>query len=459
MKVLRPLLLFALALVVVAALAAQSKPTYTVGTVKEFLQRIGPNRTILLKKGDYKLWTAYDQTGSNFGWLDGDDGKELTIDKTDNLTLRGADGARIVTNSASSYLMGFYGSAKLEIDNIAFARELASDTNADAGLVYVESVTSLSLSRIKLSGPGGNPLELWDCASVELKDFRIEGASNGAMSLGKIGALKATGGTVSKVEGFPLIYVEEGGKLDFNGTSFADNSGGNFVEIYPGEGDPAELGFTKCSFARNQFDYFVGNKNLPTTTDCSFAGSSFDEAWADNSVNLVTDESYGDYSAPDNLGYSDEESGLGFSYPAAWGDYKEGAAPGRVSVSAPDSNSIVFFMKVMDITTSFDQVKDGEKLLAKSLVALNTILKNEGKMTMKVSPAGQMYDWEEWKQKEYTGTIALDSGTPASARLRLTLLPKGVWAILAASNDASALEDGGEIETVLSSLSSSSGGE
>ena len=446
--------LLAVSLVVLLAalgLSAQSKPTYTVGTVKELLKNLGPNRTIVLKKGDYQLWTAYDQSGPNYGWLEGDDGKELTIDNADNLTIRGADGARLLTNSLKAYLIGFYGSSNLELDNLVFARQIQGDEVPDAGMVYVETVTKLSISRSSFAGPSGYPLEIWDCGDVSLRDLKVAGGVLGALSVGQTKILTVKGGSVSKVEGYPLVYSEKNGSLTFDGTAFADNSGGNFVEIYPNEGEESSLLFKNCSFARNQFEYFSGTSNLPETQDCSFDGSSFDESWADNSVNLVSDESYGDYTS-DTTDYSDDESGLYFSYPSGW-DYQEGKVQGRVAIFSNEDDSMLFFSKASEVTTAYNAAKDGPRLFARALASFVKILKDEGGMTLAVSPATDQYTWESGLQTEYTGTITKPDGSKAEARLRLTLLSKGVWALLALAPDQSLLEDGATLETALSSLS------
>ena len=91
------------------AKAAQSIP---VSDAKQLVNAIGSDRTIVLKKGDYKLSSAYGVSTKFASWIDGDDGKELQITKIQNLTIRGADGARIVSDSGLSSILGIYDSKK-----------------------------------------------------------------------------------------------------------------------------------------------------------------------------------------------------------------------------------------------------------------------------------------------------------------------------------------------------------
>jgi hypothetical protein len=455
MKVLRAIACASLSLALAFSVTAQSsstaaKPTYTVSTVKDFLAKLGPNRTIVLKKGDYKLWTAYEQSGNNFGWLEGDDGNELTIDNADNLTIRGETGARLITNSPGSYLIGFYGSSKLEIDNMTFVRQLDGDSTVGAGTLYVETAKSLSITKTTFQGPSGYPLEIWDCGDVSVKDTKIEGGSSGAISMGTTPTFLMKGGQISNGEGYPLIYAEECGSVTFDGTAFTDNSGGSFVEIYPAEGEETAFLFSKLTFTRNDFEYFAGNANLPETVGCTFVDGSFDETWPDTMVNLSTDESYGDYSS-ETYSYDDDEAGLSFEYPSWW-EYQEGDKPGSVAIISDMDESLVYWAKATDIKTAFTASRDGEKLFAKALDTFKADLKSQGDMDIAFPNSVPLYQWEGAWQKEYRGSLKEANGVEANARLRLILLPKGVWAFLAVSSDDSMLEDGGQLETILSSL-------
>ena len=66
-------------------------------------------------------------------WSDGDGGKELELSGLKNLTIRGADGARIVSDSAFSGIMAIYESSRITLDNLAFARTQLAGDDAGAG--------------------------------------------------------------------------------------------------------------------------------------------------------------------------------------------------------------------------------------------------------------------------------------------------------------------------------------
>lgn len=443
--------LFALSL----ALAAQSRPTYTVSSAKELLQRLGPNRIIVLKKGDYSLPSVYAMKGAGFEWLEGEDGKELMVQHADNLTLRGQDGARIVTDSLKSYLIGFYDSSKVEVQNLAFARVVKGDAAPEAGLFYAESVGDLSLSGLDIAGPAGFPLELWNCDSVTLKDVRVSGGLDGAISIGKVGTFSASGGAVTHNTGYPLVYIEETGSTSFDGTDFSDNTGGNFLENWPGEGDAGSVAFSSCSFSQDEFDYFVGNSNLPETTDCSFKGSSFDESWADNSVDTSADESYGAYDASTETHY-DDVSGLSFDYPAGW-DYEAGPVEGQAVVYGPDDDSVIFFAKALDVSKPLDRAKEAPKLAVQALAAFTGLVASQASIKLDVTESAALSDWEDWQMAEYSGSASTPDGAVAQVRLRLVVMDDGVWALLVLSTDETKLADDGELGAALLSLTGGGG--
>ncbi|MDP3178232.1 MAG: hypothetical protein Q8M76_10035, partial [Spirochaetaceae bacterium] len=112
--------LFAIALVLSSASAtAQSRQvqTYTVTDAVSLLENIGPNRTVVLKKGDYLLSTAYGIETDYVSWYEGEDGQELELSDLENVTIRGAEGARILCDAAGASVISLYSSRNVTFDN------------------------------------------------------------------------------------------------------------------------------------------------------------------------------------------------------------------------------------------------------------------------------------------------------------------------------------------------------
>lgn len=442
-----------LALALVASLAAvpaaaqAQKATYTVSNAKELLRAVGPNRTLVLKKGDYRLSTAYDFTSDYVSWNDADDGKELALSGLENVTFRGADGTRIVSDSGQAYLFGVYGGSGILFDNIAFVRSVAEGVEVSAGSVYAESAASLSFDRCSFAGPTGYPLELWECEDVSVKRARIEGGTSGALYAGYVQGLEMSGSTVAGNEGYPLLYLEESDAVHFSGTSFEGNSGGNFIEIYAEEGYVEDVAFTGCNFTDNQFEYFTGSDILPLTEECAFSGSSFDEDWAENSV-----ASFADYSGEDEgpAYYVHYEAGFAFSYPWEW-EFQE-SGKGRLALYSPDEEVLVFFATAMPLPAKFDAAKQGKKAFADASIAFAKLLKEEVGLSLSVKAEGEPYEAGGFLNADFVGQALRGEGEKAAARVRFFVSKGQVQAMAAFALDEAALEPDSTADFIVGSV-------
>jgi hypothetical protein len=456
----------ALALLAAAVGAfAQTKAAQpiTVSDAGQLVSAIAPGRTIVLKKGDYLLSTAYGVTTKYATWNDGDDGKELSLSKLENVTIRGADGARIVSASGLSSILGVYDSKNVTFDNLVFARLPKPGSDAGAGSLYAESVKGLVLDRCSFEGSTTTAIELWECEGVSIKRSAISGATSGALSASYTRDLELSSSRVSGCEGYPLLYLEESDGALFKGTRFEGGTGGNFIEIYAESGAVESIRFEGCVFKGNNVDYFAGSQILPVTESCQFTGNSFGEDWEVASVAPPSDESY----------YSDEESsadsaanepqwyehssGLSFSYPSGW-EMTEYKAESRVGVFAPDGKSLAFFLTAYAIPAKVDPAAQAKKLFADSAVALAKLLKDETGIVLVIKADGEPYTDNDLLSADYKGTATKGDGEKAEARVRFVVSGKGVDAMVGLAADASSLEADGEIDGIFASIEATQDG-
>jgi hypothetical protein len=322
----------------------QSKPSQSISVsdARQLVDAIGPDRTIVLKKGDYLLSTAYEMKTAYVSW---NDGKELSLANLRNLTIRGAEGARILSDSNLSAIIGIYDSSNVTFDDIRFVRLLKTGSDVGAGSVYAESVQGLTLDRCSFEGPTTIAIELWKCVDATIRRSLVSGAVSRALSASYTRGLELGASRVSNCEGHPLIYLRSSDNVSIKGTAFEGSTGGNFIEIYAESGSVEAVRFEGSSFRGNQVQYFAGTSILPTTEDCLFADNSFDENWASDSVAPANGSSTNDDRDEETEVQSaryDHSSGLSFSYPQGW-EMQEYSAQSRAGVFAPDGRSLVFF--------------------------------------------------------------------------------------------------------------------
>jgi hypothetical protein len=457
---------FALVLAMLAAVAgspfAQSKPSQpvSVSDAKQLVNAIAPNRTIVLKKGDYRLASAYGIKNKYASWNEGDDGGELALSNIENLTIRGAEGARIVSESGMSSIIGVYDSRNVTFDNIRFVRLPKKGSDAGAGSLRAETVQGLTLDRCSFEGPTTIAIELWECSGATIKRTEISGATSGALSASYTSGLELSSSRISLCEGYPLLYLEESDQVLFEGTAFEDATGGIFIEISAESEEPPSIRFEACAFKGNRMEYFAGSSQLPTTEDCQFDDNSFDENWEADSVAPASDAYYGEYDGSEDSGpqWYDHASGLSFSYPQGW-EMEEFADQARVGVFAPDGRSLVFFVTAYQLPPKADPAKQAKKIFADAYAALGKLLKAETGVSLSLKADGEPYTDNDLLSADFSGLATKGDGEKAQARARFIIYDGGVHAMVGLAADASSLEAGGEVDGIFASVEEYAGGE
>lgn len=267
-----------------AGKSGEGRQTFRVSTVADFLAHIGSNRTIVLAKGDYQLSSGYGFKSAFVAWTDYDDGKELGIHEAFNLTIRGMDGTRIVSDSAAAYVLGVYGGSNVKLDNLAFARRPKEGAKVSGGTIYAEDIDGLSMDRCELSGPTTNGIELSGTKNIGITRSSIEDANASALSATSSDGIEVSDCTIADNGGYPLFYLEESDHVAFANDAIRGNEGGNLIEIYADSGSVDSIVFSGCRFEGNQVDDFSGTSIMPETKNCSYVDNSFGEDWASASV-------------------------------------------------------------------------------------------------------------------------------------------------------------------------------
>jgi hypothetical protein len=448
-----------LALLCLAPLAGQASKnkTYTVSDAKSLVKAIGPDRTVVLKKGDYKLASVTGVKNEYVKWNELENGREFTITGVKNLTIRGADGARIVGDSPSAYLLCVSECDGLILDNLRFARVLKGDAEVNGGSLYAESTEGLEVNRCSFERPTGVAIELWGCPEAKIKNGAVEGTTWLAFSFVESAGVELHECTVIESAGYPLVYVEDSGGLLVEATRFERCTGGNFVEIYSQSGEEVSAAFVDCVFAGNQFEYFSGTSMLPLTENCSYEGdNSFDEYWPDYSVAYVADESYyGNYGygygAAEGIPayYADWSSGLAFSYPGDWQleDFEE---PRRIGLISPDGSCVALFVPVSE---NVDADLEPEELFALAAEDFVSYMADNANSGVSMEIVGEISDETGILSAEYRGEITfLGDGGTASIRVRLFATDGAVHAFAAVANDEYDLEPGLDLDLILGSV-------
>lgn len=439
--------------------AQQSRPkTYTVQDARSFFQALGPDRTIVLRKGDYRLGSASGVESEYASWNELDGGaRELVLSGLRNLTIRGADGARVVSEEAAGRLLVVSGGSNITLDNIRFIRLVEEDAEEPGGGVYAESVRDLVVDRCSIEGPTGTAIAFWECDGAKVRRLAVRGAIDAAISAMYSNDLEVASSRILESSGYPLVYLEDSDRALISKTRFEGCSGGNFVEIYAESGSVESMVFSDCEFVDNEVEYFAGTDILPLTQECSFEGNSFDEDWPANSVAVNSGNDY-DYWADqaEPAYYAHYASGLGFSYPEFW-ELEESDDQERVGLFAPSGDELVLFVTAYRIPGQIDpsslapSTSQAKKVFADSAAALIALVKDEMGVDLSIDPAGDPDAETGLLAAEYAGKATRGEGERAEARVRFVVSGGAVHAFIALAAKSSAFEAGSDIDQILDS--------
>ncbi|MBP5775291.1 MAG: right-handed parallel beta-helix repeat-containing protein [Clostridiales bacterium] len=158
----------------------------TVKTVDEFLEAIGPDRTIILDGTNFKLTTAtyYGKSETDYyNWCSTPDGPQLMIYRAKNLTIKAKnpDPAATVFEAVPRYadVLSF-----VSCDNLTVSGFTAGHTKGDGecggGVLSFENCTGVKVEKMRLYGCGVNGVETNSCYDINIVNTEIYECSSEA---------------------------------------------------------------------------------------------------------------------------------------------------------------------------------------------------------------------------------------------------------------------------------------
>lgn len=154
----------------------------TVNNVDDFLAAIAPGAEIELEAGVYDLRTASDygtkKQNSCYNWVDIGDGFQLSIQGVDNLTIRGREGAEVITQPRYANVLHFQNCTGVTLENFR-----AGHTYGGAcagGVIYLQNCADAELVHLNLYGCGTTGIRTDHCKDIAVRSCEIfECSSNG----------------------------------------------------------------------------------------------------------------------------------------------------------------------------------------------------------------------------------------------------------------------------------------
>lgn len=199
----------------------------TAKTVDEFLEAIGPDRTIILDGELFDLSTAsnYGKTGTEYYyWNESHDGPELVIQNVSGLSILAfSDDATATTISATPrYADVLTFKSCSELDLVGFtAGHTKEPGSCSGGVLKLNNCHGVRIDRCRLYGCGILGLETHDCTGISLKETEIFECSQGAGRFYYTDGIVFTDCDVHDVPS-PHFFSQYSGDMSWNGEPMRD---------------------------------------------------------------------------------------------------------------------------------------------------------------------------------------------------------------------------------------------
>lgn len=166
------------------SLFAQKK-SIQVNSSQEFLDALGPNRTLLLTPGVYDFSEMMGSGGDHYYFKNAYDGRELWITGADNLSIKSADPQRpaeFVTQPEYGNVLVFERAKNLTIENIE-AGHGASKGSCTGGVLKFNNMSNIKINNCLLYGSGIEGITASSVDGLTLRNVNIRGCTYGIMTI------------------------------------------------------------------------------------------------------------------------------------------------------------------------------------------------------------------------------------------------------------------------------------
>ncbi|MDO4496513.1 MAG: right-handed parallel beta-helix repeat-containing protein [Bacteroidales bacterium] len=283
-----------------AMACAATAEEIVVKSAREFIQALGPERTIVIDSRSPLIITPaldelassleeYELSNNDYGifYVNHHDGKGLLVGSFNNLTIRAKEGTTATLLSQPRYadVMTFVNCENLTIENIVMGHTEAGF--CDRGVLGLTRCRGVNVDNCDFFGCGTEGFIISKCERVNIANSCVHDCT------------------------YYTMHVEESEEVSFKNCTFRDNREYEQINVY----NTTRIDFTNCTFKNLQGPLFSVNNRI-LFTDCHFSGCRYD--FRDKNKNIVlagncTYEDCNDFESECSEEYADEgyQSGRG----------------------------------------------------------------------------------------------------------------------------------------------------
>ena len=217
--------------VAVPTLAAKEVPSGTeveVTTVDEFLEAIGPDRTIVLDGTNFDLTKAdnYGGMGTEFySWEEVYDGPQLVIHDADNLTIKAKDPDPAATTLEAlpryATVLVFENCYNVTVEGFTAGHTKEKGVCA-GGVLYFNQCANIRVEKMRLYGCGDMGIDTFMCSDIEVIDTEIYECTSGAVDFLNTNGINLEGCNIHDVPS-PALRITDCKNIIWNGQKLEGN--------------------------------------------------------------------------------------------------------------------------------------------------------------------------------------------------------------------------------------------
>lgn len=241
------------------------KEVVEIKNTKELLENIGPNKTLILKAGDYNLLEPQVIDNKYIKYEEVFDGIQITIRNLDNLTIKGEEGSKVQLLVEPRYanVLSFDNCNNIKIENI-IAGHYPHKGSCTGGVLYFSSCKDVSIKNADLFGCGTMGIILDFVQNLVFDNSVIRDCSYGIMEMTQCKNIKFNQSDFRNCREFDLITVRISKDVEFNECNIHNNTTENVeygCDSYLFHVDPtSKVIVNKGSIKNNSVKDLVENK-------------------------------------------------------------------------------------------------------------------------------------------------------------------------------------------------------
>lgn len=258
----------------------QANKVIKVNSAQEFIEAIGPNRTIQLK-GNTILLSEIDQSqkGKYFRFDKEFDGKELVITGVNNLIIKGLgeEPVEIITKPVYGDVIVFENCNNIRIENVD-AGHGPEKGGCTGGVFNFVNSNNITIHKSIMYGSGMEGISASDVTNLKCTNSTIHGCTYSIMSLSVCKEFEFDNCSFNDNQEFDMVNISECKKISFKSCKFYNNSTG--TESYSDYAlfniDNSEsITLNDCKITNNTAVYFCNSPNGVKLNNTKFTGNSF----------------------------------------------------------------------------------------------------------------------------------------------------------------------------------------